>query len=104
MVTNVNVQHLESLNDAVETLTGFAQRETVPDAFVASADRIDLLDVEPKVLRQRIADRVRLRIEPDEVTATADPPVYVLDRDDRQIRLGPVPRTVQTGSTGRSSK
>jgi len=56
VVTNLNVQHLESLNDAVETLTGFAQRETVPDAFVASADRIDLVDVEPGVLRKRIAE------------------------------------------------
>jgi two-component system sensor histidine kinase KdpD len=56
VVTSLNAQHLESLNDAVETLTGFAQRETVPDAFVASADRIDLLDVEPKVLRKRIAE------------------------------------------------
>jgi len=55
VVTNLNVQHLESLNDAVETLTGFAQRETVPDVFVASADRIDLVDVEPGVLRKRIA-------------------------------------------------
>lgn len=56
VVTNLNVQHLESLNDAVETLTGFAQRETVPDTFVASADRIDLVDVEPGVLRRRIAE------------------------------------------------
>lgn len=56
VVTNLNVQHLESLNDAVEMLTGLAQRETVPDAFVAGADRIDLLDVEPKVLRKRIAE------------------------------------------------
>ena len=56
VVTNLNIQHLESLNDAVETLTGFAQRETVPDAFVASADRIDLVDVEPKQLRERIAE------------------------------------------------
>jgi two-component system sensor histidine kinase KdpD len=56
VVTNLNVQHLESLNDAVEVLTGFAQRETVPDAFVAGADRIDLLDVDPKVLRKRIAE------------------------------------------------
>jgi two-component system, OmpR family, sensor histidine kinase KdpD len=55
VVTNLNVQHLESLNDAVEGLTGFAQRETVPDAFVAGADRIDLIDVDPKVLRKRIA-------------------------------------------------
>jgi two-component system sensor histidine kinase KdpD len=56
VVTNLNVQHLESLNDAVEMLTGFAQRETVPDAFVAGAERIELLDVDPQVLRSRIAE------------------------------------------------
>jgi two-component system sensor histidine kinase KdpD len=55
VITNLNVQHLESLNDAVEMLTGFSQRETVPDAFVAAADRIDLLDVDPNTLRARIA-------------------------------------------------
>jgi len=56
VVTNLNVQHLESLNDAVETVTGFAQRETVPDVFVAGADQILLLDVEPRALRKRIAE------------------------------------------------
>lgn len=56
VVTNLNVQHLDSLNDAVETLTGVAQHETVPDAVVASADRIDLLDVAPDALRKRIMD------------------------------------------------
>lgn len=56
VVTNLNVQHLESLNDAVEGLTGFTQRETVPDTFVSGADRIVLIDVEPKVLRERIAE------------------------------------------------
>jgi two-component system sensor histidine kinase KdpD len=56
VVTNLNVQHLESLNDAVELLTGFAQRETVPDAFVVGAERIELLDVDPQTLRSRIAD------------------------------------------------
>jgi two-component system sensor histidine kinase KdpD len=55
VVTNLNVQHLDSLNDAVEALTGVAQHETVPDAVVAGADRIDLLDVAPEVLRKRIA-------------------------------------------------
>jgi two-component system sensor histidine kinase KdpD len=55
VVTNLNIQHLDSLNDAVEAVTGVAHRETVPDAVVASADRIDLLDVAPNVLRARIA-------------------------------------------------
>jgi len=50
------------------------------------------------------ASRVRLRVEPNEVTASADPPVYMLDRDNRRIRLGPVPRTVQSASTRRSFK
>jgi two-component system sensor histidine kinase KdpD len=53
-VTSLNIQHLDSLNDAVEAVTGVAQRETVPDAVVASADRIDLLDVGHGVLRARI--------------------------------------------------
>jgi two-component system sensor histidine kinase KdpD len=55
VVTSLNVQHLDSLNDAVESLTGFAQRETVPDAVVAAADRIDFIDVSPEELRARIA-------------------------------------------------
>ena len=55
VVTSLNVQHLESLNDAVETLTGAAQRETVPDVVVASADRIDFVDITPERLRDRIA-------------------------------------------------
>ncbi len=54
VVTNLNVQHLDSLNDAVEAFTGIAQHETVPDAVVAGADRIDFLDVSADVLRKRI--------------------------------------------------
>jgi len=55
VVTSLNVQHLDSLNDAVEAITGVAQRETVPDAVVAAADRVDFIDITPQQLRARIA-------------------------------------------------
>ncbi|MGC9669752.1 DUF4118 domain-containing protein [Planosporangium sp. 12N6] len=57
VITSLNVQHLDSLHDAVETLTGVAQRETVPDAVVAAADRVEFIDITPGQLRARIADR-----------------------------------------------
>ncbi|WP_212721546.1 ATP-binding protein [Nocardioides dongxiaopingii] len=55
VVTTVNIQHLESLNDQVERITGVRQRETVPDAVVRSADQIQLVDMAPEALRRRMA-------------------------------------------------
>jgi two-component system sensor histidine kinase KdpD len=55
VVTCLNVQHLESLRGAAQKLTGVAVRETVPDAFVAAADRLELLDVSPEALRERVS-------------------------------------------------
>lgn len=55
VVTTVNVQHLESLNDVTEAITGVRQRETVPDAFVRSAEAIELVDMSPSALRRRLA-------------------------------------------------
>ena len=55
VVTNVNVQHLASLNETVETLTGVAERETVPDTVVAAAESVELIDVDPRTLRSRLA-------------------------------------------------
>lgn len=55
VITTVNVQHLESLVDAVEAITGVRQRETVPDAVVRSADQIQLVDLSPQALRRRLA-------------------------------------------------
>lgn len=55
VVTTVNVQHLESLNDVVEQITGVVQRETVPDSVVRSADQIELVDMTPEALRRRMA-------------------------------------------------
>ncbi|WP_229051665.1 ATP-binding protein [Aeromicrobium sp. Leaf350] len=55
VITTVNVQHLESLNDVVAAITGVQQRETVPDRFVRSADAIELVDMSPQALRRRMA-------------------------------------------------
>ena len=54
--STVNVQHLESLNDVVERITGIQQQETVPDAVVRAADQIDLVDITPEELRTRLAE------------------------------------------------
>ena len=55
VITNVNIQHLESLNDVVVKITGVPQRETVPDAIVRAADQVELIDMTPEALRRRMA-------------------------------------------------
>ncbi|MFJ9693999.1 DUF4118 domain-containing protein [Kitasatospora sp. NPDC101183] len=55
VATTVNVQHLESLTDVVEQITGAAQRERIPDEVVRAADRIELVDLSPQALRARMA-------------------------------------------------
>ena len=55
VITTVNVQHLESVNDVVEKITGVAQQETVPDAIVRAADQIELRDMTAEALRRRLA-------------------------------------------------
>jgi two-component system sensor histidine kinase KdpD len=55
VITTVNVQHLESLNDVVYEITGVRQRETVPDAVVRQAQQIELVDMTPEALRRRLA-------------------------------------------------
>jgi two-component system, OmpR family, sensor histidine kinase KdpD len=55
VITTVNIQHLESLNDEVERITGVRQRETVPDEVVRAADQIQLVDMAPDALRRRMA-------------------------------------------------
>jgi len=54
--TTLNVQHLESLVDVVWKITGVRQRETVPDQVLNSADDIELVDITPDELRQRLAE------------------------------------------------
>ena len=55
VISTVNVQHLESVNDVVEQITGVRQRETIPDAVVRQADQIELVDMTPEALRRRMA-------------------------------------------------
>lgn len=56
VITTVNVQHLESLNDAVEQITGIRVRETVPDSILRMADEVQLIDVSPESLQQRMRE------------------------------------------------
>jgi two-component system, OmpR family, sensor histidine kinase KdpD len=55
VISTVNVQHLESLNDVVQKITGVPQRETVPDAVVRAADQVELVDMTAEALRRRMA-------------------------------------------------
>ncbi|GGN36380.1 sensor histidine kinase [Streptomyces kronopolitis] len=55
VVSTVNIQHLESLGDVVEAITGVRQRETVPDEVVRRADQIELVDMSPQAIRRRMA-------------------------------------------------
>jgi len=55
VITTVNVQHLESLNDVVAEITGVQQRETVPDDVVRRAEQVELVDMTPQALRRRMA-------------------------------------------------
>ncbi|WP_086563809.1 sensor histidine kinase [Streptomyces africanus] len=55
VVSTVNIQHLESLGDVVESITGVRQRETVPDEVVRRAHQIELVDMSPEALRRRMA-------------------------------------------------
>ena len=55
VISTVNIQHLESINDVVERITGIKQRETLPDQIVRAADQIELVDMTPEALRRRMA-------------------------------------------------
>ena len=52
--TTLNVQHLESLNDVVGGITGISVRETVPDSFFDEADEVELVDLSPDELLERL--------------------------------------------------
>ncbi|MFE2750545.1 DUF4118 domain-containing protein [Actinosynnema sp. NPDC059335] len=55
VLSTVNVQHLESLNDVVARITGVEQRETVPDEVVRRAEQVELVDITAEALRRRLA-------------------------------------------------
>lgn len=55
VISTLNIQHIESLNDVVEQITGVPQRETVPDSFLRGAEQIELVDLAPQALRDRLS-------------------------------------------------
>jgi two-component system sensor histidine kinase KdpD len=54
VVTTLNIQHLESLNDLVASITGVRVRETLPDWILDQAEEVELIDISPYALRQRM--------------------------------------------------
>jgi two-component system sensor histidine kinase KdpD len=56
VISTINVQHIESLSDVVEQITGAPQRETIPDSVLRSADQIEVIDLAPQALRDRLAE------------------------------------------------
>jgi two-component system sensor histidine kinase KdpD len=55
VITTINIQHLESLNDVIANVTGIRQQETIPDWLFDLADQVELVDMSPHALRRRIA-------------------------------------------------
>ena len=55
VISTVNIQHIESLNDVVQQITGVPQRETIPDSVLRSADQVELIDLTPQSLRDRLS-------------------------------------------------
>jgi two-component system sensor histidine kinase KdpD len=55
VISTVNVQHLESLNDVVAQITGIEQKETIPDFIVRQASQVELIDITPEALRRRLS-------------------------------------------------
>lgn len=54
VISTLNIQHLEGLNDLVEAITGVRQRETLPDRILDKADEVELVDISPEALRSRL--------------------------------------------------
>lgn len=54
VVSTVNIQHLESLNDLIESITGIPVRETIPDRILDQANEVELVDITPDALRKRM--------------------------------------------------
>ncbi|ROR65389.1 sensor histidine kinase [Agrococcus jenensis] len=55
VISTVNIQHIESLHDVVQRITGIAQRETIPDHVLREADTVEVVDLSPQALRDRLA-------------------------------------------------
>ncbi len=54
VITTVNIQHLEGVNEVVEAVTSVRQRETLPDRILDAADEVEMVDISPEALRARL--------------------------------------------------
>jgi two-component system sensor histidine kinase KdpD len=54
VISTLNIQHMESLNDVIRNITGIAVRETIPDYIVDKADEVVVLDITPDALQNRL--------------------------------------------------
>jgi two-component system sensor histidine kinase KdpD len=55
VISTVNIQHLESLNDVVAQITGIEQKETIPDSIVRQAAQVEIIDITPEALQRRLS-------------------------------------------------
>ena len=105
VVSTCNIQHLESVADAVSTITGAPVNERIPDEVLAAADEVELVDMSPFALRQRMRhgnvypeDRTRVALDrfftESNLTALRELALrFVAGRVDAQLedRRGPAP-------------
>ena len=87
--TTLNVQHLESLVDVVWKITGVRERETVPDGVLSKADEIEVVDITPAELRQRL-DEGKVYVPETARLAVAE--LLQAGEPDGAAGAGPAPR------------
>ena len=83
--TTLNIQHVESLNDVVARITRIRVRETVPDSVIERADDIELIDLTPEDLIQRLKDG---KVYVPAPGRTRGPPLLRARQPDRAARTG----------------
>lgn len=108
VLTTINIQHVESRADAVRQITGATQHETVPDSLLDLADELELVDITPETLRERLdagkvylGERATAAVEnffrESHLTALRELALrYTAERVDRQLRALRAPAAKQT--------
>ena len=86
VITTVNIQHLESIADAVERILDVPVRERVPDWVLRKADQLELVDSSPEQLRRRM---IHGNIYPPEQVASGTVPLLPYRQPHRLARAGP---------------
>jgi two-component system sensor histidine kinase KdpD len=108
VLTTLNIQHVESRADAVRQITGATQHETVPDSLLDLADELELVDITPETLRERLREgKVYLGeraaaaeegfFQESHLTALRELALrFTAERVDRQLRALRAPMAKQT--------